>query len=216
MSLGRRLALLRVTNGLTQNQVAKHICISRSRYSHYETDRSEPDLNVLKDLATLFRVPADYLLGALDSAPMEEVTRCLVKPDTNATHNILDSPVLGITKAGKAVYAGEYLLSQQYLTPNLADERYCYFRAVEDVPKLKIQQGDLILVDKQYPITNGTIVAVNFKKEKVIKLRYTYTFTATTLLLPINPLDEPVQAWSEDIDIIGKAMLKIGLIQAGY
>ena len=48
---------------LTQEEVAKQIGLSRSRYSHYENGRSEPDNEMLQKIADYFNVSVDYLLG---------------------------------------------------------------------------------------------------------------------------------------------------------
>ncbi|VBB07100.1 Hypothetical protein LUCI_2344 [Lucifera butyrica] len=63
MSLGERLAALRESKDLTQVELAQLTEISRSRLSLYETDKREPDLQTLKQLADFFNVTLDYLVG---------------------------------------------------------------------------------------------------------------------------------------------------------
>lgn len=63
MTLGQRLSLLRQNENLTQGELSKLTFISRSRLSLYETDKREPDLQTLKQLASFYRVTTDYLLG---------------------------------------------------------------------------------------------------------------------------------------------------------
>jgi len=67
MTIGKRLASLREQKKLTQNELANLIKISRSRLSLYETDKREPDLETMKQLATFFDVTTDYILGRDDS-----------------------------------------------------------------------------------------------------------------------------------------------------
>lgn len=62
--LGKNMARLR--GNRSQEEVAQSIGISRARYSHYETARSEPDHEVLESLANYFGVSTDYLLGLTD------------------------------------------------------------------------------------------------------------------------------------------------------
>ena len=64
---GKRIAQLRTNAGLTQEQLAKYLHITRSRLAHYENDRREPDHQVLRMLADYFDVSADYLLGITDT-----------------------------------------------------------------------------------------------------------------------------------------------------
>lgn len=60
--LGKRLVELRTKRGLTQEQVAKMLGMSRSTYAQYEVDRRTPDAQTIKTLATFFNVSTDYLL----------------------------------------------------------------------------------------------------------------------------------------------------------
>src|SRR5829696_4949164 len=62
--LGRRLAILRESRGLSQSKLARKANVSRSSLSLYEAGKKIPDL------ATLFRLldALDYGLAALDRA----------------------------------------------------------------------------------------------------------------------------------------------------
>jgi transcriptional regulator with XRE-family HTH domain len=59
--LNKRLINLRGKR--TQQEIADKLGISRARYSHYETGRSEPDNDMVPKLAAIFGVTTDYLLG---------------------------------------------------------------------------------------------------------------------------------------------------------
>lgn len=60
--LGERIKLLRKDQGITQDQLAEYINVSRSSVKGYENDGVEPSLNVLIKLADVFNVSLDYLL----------------------------------------------------------------------------------------------------------------------------------------------------------
>lgn len=62
MSFGSNLRRLRRNRGLTQQQVADSLGITKATYSGYETDRREPDVFKIKALAKLFGVSGDELL----------------------------------------------------------------------------------------------------------------------------------------------------------
>ena len=62
--LGEKIAEQRKKLGLSQEEMAKKIGVSRSALSLYEIDRREPDLETVKKIASLFGVTTDYLLGA--------------------------------------------------------------------------------------------------------------------------------------------------------
>lgn len=61
--LAGRLALARKSRGLSQQQVAARIGVTRRTVSDYETERRQPSLEMLKELAKCYQVSADYLLG---------------------------------------------------------------------------------------------------------------------------------------------------------
>jgi len=54
---------LRVKNGYTQDSLAEALGISRSAISMYENGNREPDLETLEQIADLFNVDMNYLLG---------------------------------------------------------------------------------------------------------------------------------------------------------
>lgn len=60
---GHRIAKLREEKGLTQEELAAAIGISRASLSHYESDRRKPNLITLTRLADLFQVSVDYIIG---------------------------------------------------------------------------------------------------------------------------------------------------------
>lgn len=58
-----RLKNLRDTSGMTQQQVADKLGITRANYSHIENGRNEPDDDTTVKIAQLFDVSTDFLLG---------------------------------------------------------------------------------------------------------------------------------------------------------
>ena len=57
------LKSLRKANGLTQDELAKILKISRSTIGMYENGSREPDYETLEAIADYFNVDIDYLLG---------------------------------------------------------------------------------------------------------------------------------------------------------
>jgi transcriptional regulator with XRE-family HTH domain len=60
---GDQITLLREQHGLTQEELANMLGISRSALSHYEKNRREPEFKTLIDIADLFKVSMDFLFG---------------------------------------------------------------------------------------------------------------------------------------------------------
>lgn len=57
------LKALREAKGMTQQDVANLLRVSRSTYAKWEIGKREPDNSILLDVADLFQVTTDYLLG---------------------------------------------------------------------------------------------------------------------------------------------------------
>lgn len=63
---GDRLRALRQDIGLSQEDIAKKIGVSRPAYVNYEQGKSRPTRK-LKELSTLFNVTTDYIMGLSDN-----------------------------------------------------------------------------------------------------------------------------------------------------
>lgn len=61
--LGQRLRELRKSKQMTQKQVAERLHISASAVSGYEGNIKTPSVDMLVELARLYNVSTDYLLG---------------------------------------------------------------------------------------------------------------------------------------------------------
>ena len=62
-TFGERLKELRKSKNLTQEKLAEQLSVNRDALAKWETDRAYPDVNIIKELADLFEVTTDYLLG---------------------------------------------------------------------------------------------------------------------------------------------------------
>lgn len=63
VNFGERLHNLRTQSGITQTELAKRLGVTKSVISYYEHLERNPSPDVLIQLADIFRVTTDYLLG---------------------------------------------------------------------------------------------------------------------------------------------------------
>ncbi|OIX11392.1 helix-turn-helix domain-containing protein [Bacillus thuringiensis] len=61
--LGEQLIYLRKKQGLTQNDIAYQLNVARSTYTNWEAGRAEPDLNTLIEIANIYNISLDNLVG---------------------------------------------------------------------------------------------------------------------------------------------------------
>lgn len=61
-----RIKELRISNGLTQDELGKKLKVQKSAVSKYETERVPLTAETITQLTEIFDVSADYLLGNSD------------------------------------------------------------------------------------------------------------------------------------------------------
>lgn len=74
MTLGEKIRQARKNCGLSQEQLAEKLCVSRSAIAKWETDKGMPDVGNLRILSRLLNVSVDYLLDETH-APQTPVLR---------------------------------------------------------------------------------------------------------------------------------------------
>ncbi len=87
MTIGERLLKYRRANGLSQEEVAERLDVTRQTISKWETDQSTPDLDKLVPLCELFKITADELLTG----------------KTNETCSLNETQVPATAKASNAI-----------------------------------------------------------------------------------------------------------------
>lgn len=79
---------LRESRGVTQEEIAKYLKVSRSTIAGYETKRRQPDYDKLVKISKYFDVSIDYLLSCEDT---EELISVVPSPKQE---NALDRSVI--------------------------------------------------------------------------------------------------------------------------
>lgn len=64
--IGERLKVLRNKRNLLQKDLAEKLNLSQQTISLYESEKRQPDYQILQNIADLFNVSVDYLLGRTD------------------------------------------------------------------------------------------------------------------------------------------------------
>lgn len=206
--LGMRLKYLRKRMNKNQEQVARSVNISRARYSHYENNHVEPDIDLIKKLAAYFDVNTDYLLGVSDN---ENNNNNFI----NETHNIeynpkmMKIPVLGHISAGKPILAEEHI--EEYTSvPNTGNYKQSDLFMLkvkgDSMTGSRIYEGDRVLVKMQPEVENGEIAVVNVNGYEATLKKVRKMENGQTLLMPSNENYDPILVDSENARIIGKVI----------
>jgi transcriptional regulator with XRE-family HTH domain len=62
-SLGKRIKMARIERGISQQQLARDAGLHQSHLSMIESDKHDPSATIVRTLAQVLRVNANYLLG---------------------------------------------------------------------------------------------------------------------------------------------------------
>lgn len=73
MTFGEKLKEARKAAGLSQEQFAEKMCVSRSAIAKWESDKGMPDVNNLKAMSQLLGVSVDYLLADEEKLSLNEL-----------------------------------------------------------------------------------------------------------------------------------------------
>lgn len=65
-SYGNRIRDIREDNDMKQKDLAEKLCIANNTLSQYENDVRDIDLGTIKNIAEIYHVSADCLLGIVD------------------------------------------------------------------------------------------------------------------------------------------------------
>ena len=71
VNLGKKLRGLRISNNLSQAQVAERLGVTKTLVSSYENDLRQPSYENLLKLSRLFKVTTDWLLGNTKQASFD-------------------------------------------------------------------------------------------------------------------------------------------------
>lgn len=198
LKLGEILKSLRKEKGFKQEYLANLLNIKRQTYSAWERDVSSPDVNTVNQLAELYGVSIDFLLGR--------------------EHESSDTPVNIFPLRTKAVpLLGDIVAGQ----PKFIDEEFQYFIEIDDVIKAdfclkvkgdsminaRIYDGDIVFVKKQADVEDGEIAVIRIDDEATLKR--VYKMPGRIQLRAENPAYDPINITEEDhkeVEILGKAV----------
>ena len=99
VSLSERLKALRKTKDMTQEQLAEYMGVSPQAVSRWETGATSPDISALPQLADLFSISIDELLGYDDVERQKEISSVIDAAEEQINKNITEKPITELRKA---------------------------------------------------------------------------------------------------------------------
>jgi transcriptional regulator with XRE-family HTH domain len=90
--LGKRLKEARIKAGYTQIEASKKLGISNGTLSGYERNYRDPDTETLNEMAKLYNVNVDYLLGNTDKPHLETREERAIYNIDESIEKLLEDP----------------------------------------------------------------------------------------------------------------------------
>jgi len=185
MTFGEKLQDARKRTGLSQEQLAEKLSVSRSAVAKWENDKGMPDIDNLKAIAQLLDVSIDYLLDdgstlefevmrePIDINSFEKSKKRKFRHDTVVLSKFPDAdsiiPLWREKKLSKWELAFEWILSPTFGVFDFIDQvdNYGYFYLVE-----KKGQQYLVNVSKEFITSSQLARRINEKKFTVGKYKF--------------------------------------------
>ena len=162
---------LRVERGITQEQLASMLKITRSTVGMYETWSREPDFETLEAIADIFNVDVDYLMGRSLVERKHPVTPSSVIPSGFIpVPDMASVPLIGSIACGTPILAEENI--KQYIGIPAAWRADFALECHGDSMAPKICDGDIVCIRKQSEVETGQIAAVRIGEEATLKHFY--------------------------------------------
>lgn len=197
-----RLRSLRLQKGLSQDQLASLLKISRSAVGMYETGQREPDFETGEAIADIFNVDMDYLIGRSDIPRKGDI----IPPGFDPLPLMRKVPLIGQIACGEPITAEENI-ADYVDVPAQYHCDFCLKCIGDSMIEANINDGDIVYIRKQPTVENGDIAAVRIGDEATLKR--VYLDGDCVVLAPANSKYPPRSYRGqelEDIHIEGKAV----------
>lgn len=204
-SVGASIKQLRLSKNITQKEMAEHFHKSESAVRMWELGKSEPDLEMLKQIAAYFNVSIDYLLRANGEPTAEQRGS---KREHPASVKI---PVYGTIAAGIPLDAVEDILDYEEIPAEMArDGEYFALQIKGDSMEPRVYSGDVVIFRRQPDCVSGQTCAVLINGDEATMKRVIKRPNGITLL-PLNAKYEPMNFTNEEVLSIPVAILGVAV-----
>lgn len=175
---GNVLKTLRESIGMNQEELSEKFGISKSTIGMYETNKREPNFELLKEFAKFFNVSTDYLLEQ-------------IKKDDLANFDIIQIPLLGKIQAGVPTEMFLDIIDYIDIPADMARGNKELFALKTKGKSMEPNfiEGDILIFEKTENCENGQFCAVAVNGDDATFKKVTKT-DAGIMLQPLNPAFE--------------------------
>ena len=193
-----RIKGLRTGRGITQEQLASMLKVSRSTIGLYESGKREPDFDTSEAIADIFNVDMDYLTGRSDIERKHPLTpSTLIPPGFEPLPRTVKKPLIGNIACGQPITAEQNIEDYVDVPENVQCD-FCLRCKGESMIDAGIHDGDVVYIHIQPEVENGQIAAVRIDGEATLK-RVFWNEQAQTLQLLAENRDYPPMVFTGPI-----------------
>lgn len=203
-----RIKSLRESKGLNMKEAAKLLGIPYTTYVNYEKGMREPTSEMLIQIAELFGVSVDYLLGRSGISQKTQLHDTIIPtaPNILPMPEMRKIPLMGVIACGDPILADENI--EEYIEiPKHIPADFALTCKGDSMINARIFNGDIVYIRQQDVVENGEIAAVLIDGEATLKrVRF---FPDRIILEPENPMYDPFVYRGEEMNavrILGKAV----------
>lgn len=196
LKLGKILITNRHKNGMTQDQLANYIGVSKSSVSKWETGFSYPDIVLLPQIATLFNITVDQLMGYEPQMSDETIARFyhhMAEEFASKPQKTLDECEETIKKY-YACFPFLYQMAILYLNHHVVfeDKNFLLDKSLVLCKRIELECDDSVLVKDTLSL-QAIIYMMMSKPEEVLQL-----------------LGEKAKPLSQDVEMIAASFQLLG------
>lgn len=195
-TLGDRMRILRSGRGLTQQDVAAALNVSRSAVAMWERNEREPNLETLAALARLLDVPLSALVER-EEAPLPAGLRPV---------RARRIPLLGTIAAGEPIFAEEE--HETYVDMDGSARADFALEVQGESMEPVYKDGDVVYIRRQDDVRDGQVAAVVVDDSATLKR--VYHLPVGVQLMPLNPAFAPMLFTPENSDSVRILGLAVG------
>lgn len=199
MKMGDIIKALRLKKGLTQEELGKYIGVQKSAIRKYESGMIENiKRSAIQKMADVFNVSPSYIMGFTNNSNISNIYPI-------EKYKI---PMLGEVACGKPIYCVEDRESYVEVGTKIRAD-FCLRARGDSMTGARINDGDIVFIQKQSMVDNGDIGVVIIDNEATLKRVFYYPEKQKLVLQSENPKYEPFVYIGEelnDIIILGRAI----------
>ena len=191
--IGKRIKELRKNNGFSQEKLAQKLDVTTGAVCKWEIGLTYPDIDTLLEIAKLFEVSVDYLLGnKVNGQVAEEITKSLTEAIETKKFTCEENEIANYIKKHENDFEVNYYFG-----------KYLYIKEIEENNRNTIKPLPYLLKAQNLLKTN----TYDYTEEKVAQFNTDILYTIISIYIDNKKSDEAIKLINSLHDLSRKDLL---------